>query len=75
MAKDCRITVPPKEPQQNNNSHRQESQKTTWIIKKHKYKNEECTVALQANKKKHGWYVQSGCSKHMSSDKDKMFYW
>jgi hypothetical protein len=33
MAKDCRNTTPPREPQQNNNSHRQEPQKRTWIIK------------------------------------------
>jgi hypothetical protein len=33
VAKNCRMTVPPKEPQQNNNSHRQEPQKTTWIRK------------------------------------------
>jgi hypothetical protein len=71
MAKDCRMTVPPKEPQQNNNSHRQEPQKTTWIRKQDQYNNEECTVALQAKKKKHGWYVDSGCSKHMTGDKDK----
>jgi hypothetical protein len=31
MAKECIMTVPHKEPQQNNNSHRQEPQKTTWI--------------------------------------------
>jgi hypothetical protein len=48
MAKDFRMIVPPKEPQQNNNSHRQEPQKTTWIRKQDQYKNEECTVALQA---------------------------
>ena len=34
MARDCRMTIPPKEPQQNNNSHRQEPQKMTWIRKK-----------------------------------------
>jgi hypothetical protein len=33
MAKDCRMTIPPKESQQNNNSHRQEPQETTWIRK------------------------------------------
>ena len=71
MAKDCRMTVPPKEPQQNNNSHRQEPQKTTWIRNQDLYNNEECTVALQAKQKKHDWYVDSGCSKHMTGDKDK----
>jgi hypothetical protein len=65
------MAVPPKEPQQNNNSHRQEPQKMTWIRKKDQYNNEECTIDLQAKHKKHGWYVDSGCSKHMTSDKDK----
>jgi hypothetical protein len=68
MAKNCRMTVPPKEPQQ---SHKQESQKMTWIRKQDQYSNEECTVALQAKQKKRGWYVDSGCSKHMTGDRDK----
>ena len=63
-----RMTVPPKEPQQ---SHKQESQKMTWIRKKDQYSNEECTVALQAKQKKRGWYVDNGCSKHMTGDRDK----
>jgi hypothetical protein len=40
MDKDCRMTFPSKEPQQNNNSDRQEPQKTTWITKKDQYNNE-----------------------------------
>jgi hypothetical protein len=68
MAKNCRIIVPPKEPQQ---SHKQESQKMTWIRKQDQYSNEECTVALQAKQKKRGWYVDRGCSKHMTGDRDK----
>jgi hypothetical protein len=43
----------------------------TWIRKQDQYSNEECTVALQAKQKKHGWYVDSGCSKHMTCDIDK----
>jgi hypothetical protein len=70
MDKNCRMTVPPREPKQNNNSHRQEPQKRTWIIKNNQYNNEEFTLALQAKQKKHGWYVDSGCSKHMTSDRD-----
>jgi hypothetical protein len=70
MVKDCRMIDPPREPQQNNNSHRQEPQKRTWIRKKNQYSNEECTLTLQAEKKKHGWYVDSGCSKHMTGDRD-----
>jgi hypothetical protein len=54
MAKDCRMTVPPKEPQQINNNHRQEPQKTTWIRKQDQYNNEECTVALQDKQNKYG---------------------
>jgi hypothetical protein len=48
VAKNCRMTVPPKETEQNNNSHSQEPQKMTWIRKKDQYSNEECTFALQA---------------------------
>ena len=43
----------------------------TWIRKQDQYSNEECTVALQAKQKKLGWYVDSGCSKHMKGDRDK----
>jgi hypothetical protein len=39
MAKYCRMTVHPKEPKQNNNSHRQEPQKMTWIRKQDQYSN------------------------------------
>jgi hypothetical protein len=43
----------------------------TWIRKKDQYSNEECTVTLQAKQKKRGWYVDGGCSKHMTGDRDK----
>jgi hypothetical protein len=43
----------------------------TWIRKQDQYNNEECIVALQDKQKKHGRYVDSGCSKHMIGDKDK----
>jgi hypothetical protein len=65
------MTIPPREPQQNNNNHRHETQKRTWIRKKNQYNNEECTLSLQAKQKKRGWYVESGCSKHMTGDRDK----
>jgi hypothetical protein len=71
IAKDCKMTVPPNELQQNNNSDKQEPQKMTWIGKKDQYNNEEFTVVLQAKQKKHNWYVDNGCSKHMIGDKDK----
>jgi hypothetical protein len=71
MAKDCRMTVPPRESKQNNNNHRQEPQKRTWIRKQTQYINEECTLSLQDKHKKHGWYVDNGFSKHMIGDEDK----
>jgi hypothetical protein len=71
MDKDCRMTIPHREPQHNNNNHRQEHQKRTWIRKKNQYNNEECTLSLQSKKKKHGLYVNSGCSKHMECDRDR----
>jgi hypothetical protein len=43
----------------------------TWIRKQDQYSNEECIVSLQAKHKKRGWYVDSGCSKHMTGDRDK----
>jgi hypothetical protein len=54
MDKDCRMAVHPRELQHNNNSHRHEPQKMTWIRKQDQYSNEECTLSLQAKKKKRG---------------------
>jgi hypothetical protein len=71
VANDCRMTVPPKEPQQNNNSHRHEPHKMTWIRKQDQYNSEECTITLQSKKNKLSWYVESGCSKHMIGYRDK----
>ena len=71
MAKDCGMIVPPREMQRNNNSHRQEPQKRTWIRKKDQYSNEGCTISLIAKQKKHGWYVDNGCSKHTRGNRDK----
>ena len=65
------MTVPPREPQQNKNCHRQQPKKRTWIRKQDQYRNEECTLALQDKQKKRGWYVDSGCSKqeeHVNKD-------
>jgi hypothetical protein len=70
MAKDCRLIVPPRESQQNINSHRQEPQRI-WIRKQDQFNNEECTLALQDKHKRCGWYVDSGCSKHMTGDMDR----
>ena len=60
MAKYCRMTIPPKLPQHNNNNHRHEPQKRTWIKKQDQYNNEECTLSLQDKHKKYGWNVESG---------------
>jgi hypothetical protein len=64
------MTVLPEEPQHNNNSHSQKPQKTTWIRKQDQYSNEECTISLIAKHKKRHWYVDSGCSKNMTIDRD-----
>jgi hypothetical protein len=69
MAKDFIMIVPPREPQQNNNSHRHEPRKRTWIRKHNQYSNEECTLTLQDKQKKRGWYVDNDCSKHLTGDK------
>jgi hypothetical protein len=45
--------------------------KKVWIRKHNQYSNEECTLTLQAKQKKCGWYVENGCSKHMTGDKDR----
>jgi hypothetical protein len=53
VAKDCRITVPPRESQQNKNSHKQEPQRI-WIRKHNQFNKEECTLALQDKHKQRG---------------------
>jgi hypothetical protein len=70
VAKYCRLTIPPREPKKNINSHKQEPQRI-WIRKKDQLNTEECNLDIQAQYKKHGCYVESGCSKHMRGDKDK----
>jgi hypothetical protein len=40
MTKNCRMIVPPREPHQNYNSHRQEPHKRTWIRKHNLYSSE-----------------------------------
>ena len=69
-AKDCRLIISPRETKKNINSHKQEPQRI-WIKKQDQFNTKECNLALQAHHKKHGWYVDSGCSKHMTLDKDK----
>jgi hypothetical protein len=45
MAKDCRLTVPPKEPKQEFNNH-QKGPSIIWIRKQDKLNVEECSLAL-----------------------------
>jgi hypothetical protein len=65
MAKDCKLIVPPKEPKQGLNSHK------IWRRKQDKVNIEECSISLQAQRKKSDWHVKSGCPKHMTDDKDR----
>jgi hypothetical protein len=59
MAKDCRLDCSSKRIKENINSHKQEPQRI-WIRKQDQFNTEECTLSLQAQHKKHGWYVDSG---------------
>jgi hypothetical protein len=44
-------------------------QKKLW---KEKTSKEECLIALKFQDKEDLWYVDSGCSKHMTGNKDKL---
>jgi hypothetical protein len=70
MAKDCRLIVPPKDPNHDFNSHVKEPSRI-WKRKQYKLHIEECLIALQARSRKSDWYIDSGCSKHMTGDKDR----
>jgi hypothetical protein len=70
IARDCKLIVPPREPKKNINIHKKEPQRI-WIRKKDQFNTEECNLNLQAQHKKCGWYVESGCSNHMTCDKDR----
>jgi hypothetical protein len=52
IARDCRLTVPPREPKKNINSHKQEQQ-MIWIGKQDQFNPEECNLALQVQHTKH----------------------
>lgn len=52
IARDCRLTVLPREPKQNINSHKHEPQRI-WIRKQDQFNTEECNLSLQAQHKKH----------------------
>jgi hypothetical protein len=42
-----------------------------WIRKHDKLNVKECSLALQAQSRRSDWYVDSGCSKHRTGDKNK----
>jgi hypothetical protein len=44
----------------------EEKHKNTWKEKQMEEKETECNVALYAKNKSSQWYVDSGCSKHMT---------
>jgi hypothetical protein len=64
------MTIPPRESQHNDNNHKHEPWQRIWIRKQNQFNNEESTLVLQSRHNKHGWYVDSGCSKHMIGDED-----
>ena len=61
LAKDCRLTAPSRESQQNQNA-----PPKVW-----KKKIESFTLSLKYQSKKNVWYVDSGCSTHMTGDRNK----
>jgi hypothetical protein len=70
MDKYCRLITPPREPKKDIKIHKEELQRI-WRIKQDQFKSKECSLSLHAQHKKSGWYVGNGCSKHMTSDKNK----
>jgi hypothetical protein len=69
MDNDWRLSVPPKEPKKNSNNHKQEPQRT-WRRKRDKFNTDECSLSLEAQQNKSGWYVENNCLKHMTGDKN-----
>jgi hypothetical protein len=49
----------------------QSSCESKRIFGKKKASKEECLIALKSHDKEDIWYVYSGCSKHMTGNKDK----
>jgi hypothetical protein len=67
MDKDCRLPAPPKKPKQDFNNH----QKRIWIKKQDKLNVEERSLALQTQSRRSDQYVDSGCLKYMTGDKNR----
>jgi hypothetical protein len=70
MAKDCILIVPPREPKNNINNHIQGPQKV-WRRKHDQINIEECSLSLQDQHRKSDWYVNIGCSKHMTGENNR----
>jgi hypothetical protein len=70
MDKDCSITIPPKVPKKEFNSHAK-GPSSIWVKKQDNLNDEECSLALQAQSRRIDWYVDNGCSKHMTDDKNR----
>jgi len=51
--------------------HHMGKQLRTWKKKHEDLKVDECGLALQAQSRISQWYIDGGCSKHMTGDKDK----
>jgi transposase InsO family protein len=66
MAKDCRLTIPPREPKKNI----KQEPKRIWRRKQYQFNTEECSLSLQAQQNKSGWYVDNTCLKNMIGDKN-----
>jgi hypothetical protein len=71
IACDCRSNII-KSPKQNKEEdvltkHREEYTKV-WKRKQEEPKKEECGLAMYAQDKGIQWYIDSGCSKHMTRD-------
>ena len=66
-ASDCRL---PKHPIKNSKI-QEEKHKKTWKEKQLEQKGTEFKIDLYAKDKRSQWYVDSGCSKHMTRDQDK----
>ena len=70
-AKNCRsnLIASSREPRHVPFNHSREQQ-GTWRRKQEGSKVEECGFALQAQNKRNQWYIDSGCSKHMTGDRN-----
>jgi hypothetical protein len=65
IAKNCKLTILPREPKKNIERHISKPQEIC------KRKHNQCSFSLQAQHRKSDWYVDNGFSKHMTGDKNK----